>query len=316
MPKKKTAIIEYRNYYLPPDFPALLLSGDYWRISEKPSGRLHFHNCLELGLCHSDGGILQIGDTQLVFKSGDITCIPRHIPHTTFSHPGTASHWSYLFVDTLHMFLHLLPESWDGYDMAASSLFDHHFIHRQDEHPDVHGLAHLIFREMEEEKADWRISVRSLLLALFIMLYRRQEPGAAPGGTGPRQDPSNILLIAPALDHIEKYYGEGICVESLATLCGFSVTHFRRLFGNIMGVSPLEYLNNVRLMKACALLRSSEDSILDISEAVGFSCVSSLNRYFSRVMQTTPRDYRKQMILAKDKQPILEYAGWLYPEIL
>lgn len=54
MAKSKRAVTEYRSYYLPTHFPVLLLSGDYWKISDIPSGSLHFHNCLEIGICHSD----------------------------------------------------------------------------------------------------------------------------------------------------------------------------------------------------------------------------------------------------------------------
>ena len=60
MPKPINAITEYRNYYLPPHFPVLLLTGEHWRISDIPSDRLHFHNCLEIGICHSDSGFMEL----------------------------------------------------------------------------------------------------------------------------------------------------------------------------------------------------------------------------------------------------------------
>ncbi len=55
MPKPRHIVTEYRNYYLPVDFPLLLLTGEHWKISDIPSSRLHFHNCLEIGVCHSWG---------------------------------------------------------------------------------------------------------------------------------------------------------------------------------------------------------------------------------------------------------------------
>ncbi len=85
-----------------------------------------------------------------------------------------------------------------------------------------------------------------------------------------------------------------------------------------MQISPLNYVNNTRIQKSCSLLCSTEDSILSISEAVGFQSVSSYNRYFYRMMQQSPREYRRWM-LQSDKQQaqsmsILEYSGWMYPE--
>ena len=105
-------------------------------------------------------------------------------------------------------------------------------------------------------------------------------------------------------------------IEHLASLCHWSPTHFRRVFHEIMGVPPLDYLNNTRVSKACGLLRSTEESILNISEMVGFRSVSSLNRYFLKIMRMSPRDYRKQMRLSADdaeNRSILEYSGWMYP---
>ena len=106
-------------------------------------------------------------------------------------------------------------------------------------------------------------------------------------------------------------------IEYLAELCHWSPTHFRRVFHDIMGTSLLDYVNNTRILKSCILLRSTEHSILDISEMVGFHSVSSFNRYFIKLMQMSPREYRKQMQQSEKKaenQSILEFAGWMRPE--
>ena len=44
MPRPKRAVLEYRNYELPPEFPLLVLTGDSWHISPVPSKHLHIHN--------------------------------------------------------------------------------------------------------------------------------------------------------------------------------------------------------------------------------------------------------------------------------
>ena len=81
MAKSKRAVTEYRSYYLPTHFPVLLLSGDYWKISDIPSGSLHFHNCLEIGICHSDSGTLEINGEKQTFHAGDVTVLPRNVSH-------------------------------------------------------------------------------------------------------------------------------------------------------------------------------------------------------------------------------------------
>ena len=99
MARPKQPVIEYRSYELPPDFPMITLTGDQWHISPVPSKRLHFHNCLEIGVCHSESGTMVLGSEQHAFRSGFVTCIARNVPHTTWSSPGEHSLWSYLYVD-------------------------------------------------------------------------------------------------------------------------------------------------------------------------------------------------------------------------
>ena len=109
MSRPPRTVIEYRNYELPADFPIQMLSGENWRISDVPSGVLHFHNCLEIGLCESDGGFLGFRGEQRAFRAGDVTIISGDVPHTTWSDPGTASKWSYLHLDPFELVRPLFP---------------------------------------------------------------------------------------------------------------------------------------------------------------------------------------------------------------
>ncbi len=323
MAKSKSIVTEYRNYYLPMHFPVLLLSGDYWKISDTPSGRLHFHNCLEIGICHSDSGTMEFYGEPLHFQAGDVTVIPRNVPHTTYSSPGTESHWSYLFFDPQELFKNLLPATWKNYDLSTYAFRGYEHILSRKDHPLVHQLVTAIIRELEEQKPSYQISARGLLLSLYIELYRIESassnsfPGDQNTSPSDKDAAENALVIAPALDYIEDNYMQQFSVDYLADLCHWSPTHFRRVFHNIMGTSPLDYITNTRIMKSCNLLRSTEQSVLDISEMVGFHSVSSYNRSFYRIMQMSPRDYRRQMLQSEkraENQSILEYAGWMFPE--
>lgn len=336
MARQKSGITEYRSYYLPMHFPVLLLSGEYWKISDVPSDRLHFHNCLEIGICHSDSGCIEIFGEALPFRAGDVTVIPKYIPHTTYSTPGTESHWSYIYLDPQELFHNILPANWRNYDFPVSSPGSFLPILSKEEYPQIYSLVTAAIKELEEQKNSFQLSAKGLLLSLYIELMRIETPEKAVGGAksvsenspedGEPQDTEgapeadgreNSLVIAPALDYIEANYSSQFSIEYLAELCHWSPTHFRRVFHDIMGTSPLDFINSTRIQKACCLLRSTEDSVLTISEAVGFHSVSSFNRYFIKLMQMSPRDYRKQMQKSDkhlENQTILEYAGWLYPE--
>ena len=331
MPKQKNSVMEYRNYYLPVDFPVLILSGEHWKISDIPSSRLHFHNCLEIGLCHSCSGTMKFYSEPMTFKAGDVTCIPRNIPHTTYSDKGTESRWSYIMFDPAELFRALLPASESGPDLSLFSYRNYRHILPRAEYPHIHYLTQSIIDEMENTRPNYQSCVKGLLLALSIELNRIQEQANAPESTcgGPTSSsgpdavhsiPENALVISPALDYIEDHYSSQFPIEVLADLCHMSLTHFRRVFHSIMQTSPLDYLNSTRIMKACNLLRSTEESILSISEMAGFASVSNFNRHFHAVIHMTPREYRNQMLFARQKEgtdirhTILEFSGWMEPE--
>ena len=103
-------------------------------------------------------------------------------------------------------------------------------------------------------------------------------------------------------------------IEVLADMCHLSVTHFRRTFNTIMGISPLEFVNNTRIEHACLLLSSTDSSILEIAEQVGFHSVSSFNRAFVKLMDCSPREWRKRNTNGESvmkKKSVLEYHGWM-----
>ena len=52
-----------------------------------------------------------------------------------------------------------------------------------------------------------------------------------------------------------------------------------------MHTSPLNYLNTIRIMNACNLLRNTNHTILNISVMTGFSTLSNFNRHFNEMMK-------------------------------
>lgn len=306
MPRHPRAVMEYRNYELPAQFPIQLLTGEHWRISDIPAGVLHFHNCLEIGLCESDGGILAFQGEERAFHAGDVAVIAGDVPHTTWSDAGTASKWSYLHLDPLELMRpYFPPETLPNAALLQQVVQGHYYILSPRDHPTVAPLVRAIMAEMEHKQMNYQGSVRGLFLALVIELMRitARHGHANMAGTIP---------VAPALEFIGTHYMEDFPIETLAGLCGMSQSHFRKVFKELMGVGPLEHLNRTRILQACSLMRMSDDSILSISGRVGFLSLSSFNRHFLAEMGTTPSKWRS----AAGNNPrtaILKYSGWLTP---
>ena len=321
--KKGKRVVEYRNYYLSLDFPVLLLSGEKWKISDIPSDHLHFHNCLEIGVCHSGRGTLEFYNGQkLHFQSGDITFIPRNIPHTTYSAPSTLSKWSYIFFEPRQLFADLLS----GVKFSPFQNDVRNYLIPHGSSKRIPLLVQFAMEELSVQETNQMLT-KSYLFALYSEIIRFWRGNAYSSITEnssppvPEKQPAfsgaNMLSIAPALSYIEDNYMNKFPMEQLAEICHLSPTHFRRIFQSVMRTSPLHYLNTIRIMNVCNLLTNTNYTILTISEMTGFSTLSNFHRQFSRMMNVSPTEYRKQVLQGESdgqNPSVIECTGWMEPD--
>lgn len=315
MPKKPKTITEYRHYELPVSFPVLLLSGDRWHISDIKSNRLHFHNCLEIGICLSETGYMEFEGVPYAFQAGDVSCVPRNLPHTTYSSPGEASLWTYIFLNPDELFRGMFPGNTSPIaDLSTGNITSFKYLHNKKDYPKIHFLAESVAEELEKKPDNYQMTVRALLFALCMEIYRSQDISSATDTPPSTDSGDGKMAIAPALDYIHQNYMHNFTVSELATMCHLSETHFRRIFHSTTGTSPLEFINNTRIYHACILLKTTEESVLYISEAVGYNSVSTFNRCFTKSMGAAPREWKKKVLFEEgktDRGAVEKYSGWL-----
>jgi AraC family transcriptional regulator len=96
--------------------------------------------------------------------------------------------------------------------------------------------------------------------------------------------------------HIKKELAENLAhhwtVAEMAAKVGLSPLHFQKLFKQVTGVSPIHYLNDLRLEKARELLETSFLQIKQIGVQTGLTNDSHFSRDFKRKYGTTPTKYR------------------------
>ena len=204
-------VIERRDYELSPQFPALALTGDNWRISDKPSGIFHFHSSLEIGVCESDSAVLGFPDTAFPITAGDVTVVSHGMLHTTYSTPGCQSKWSYIFSDPDKLLQFVTPQlSLQRIELFRNALYNYRVVIHRDEIPLIHWLVEAIIREMSEQSPNYKIVVGGLYLSLMAKLVT--IPSKAGSGSG---DSATVLPIAPALTYIEKNYAQRFQMSEL-----------------------------------------------------------------------------------------------------
>lgn len=106
---------------------------------------------------------------------------------------------------------------------------------------------------------------------------------------------SNTRLSPRRLNAVEEYvqthYAQNISLQQLADLVHLSPYYFARLFKNATGMSPHNYLLQVRIDRAKELLAQEEVNLYKIAVELGFTDQSHFGRHFKKVVGITPRQY-------------------------
>lgn len=153
--------------------------------------------------------------------------------------------------------------------------------------PAVRGLFDDLARECAERPDHYRLMVECRLTELLVLLARcrgRPEERPAPGrSTG----------LAAIVSHIEEHYTDEFSLEDLASRAGLTPAYFSRLFHEKTGKPLFEFINSIRVRKACQLLKRTDLPIIEIAYAVGYNNLSHFNRYFRKLMRLSPREYKQ-----------------------
>lgn len=289
MAKKKKKPAEFRFYELLGDEPALALIGNKWKqVYGENIDNLHFHNLLEIGFCYYGDGDLVIEDNSYRFGAGMVSCIPANFLHVTRSDTDVVAFWEYLYINPEEILkgCNKSPQEVSGILEAINSKA---FFIRMDENPMLATLVSAIIDEMKHKKEYHLECVRGMVYALLFEISRYN--GKRQLHTSER---SGTLQLEKAIVYVEENYFNNFKIADLANVCHMSETHFRRIFQEKMNMTPIEYVNFVRIKKACELIDKTDISMEDVAQRVGFITPSTFNRNFRRIIGTSPYQWKKR----------------------
>lgn len=251
----------------------------------------HFHEEVELTLITSSQGRRFVGDHIGDYESGDLVLVGSNLPHTWQSSKerSLAPHGavvvqfkkdflgkSFTMSPEFQPMDHLLKRSQRGL------LFSGEEAERAErlilELPDLSGMDRLI-----------------RLLEVFSNLTRCQgiQPlaGAHYLPALAMRDSHRINRLA---DLFDKHLHEPITQARAASLAHMSPSTFSRFFKRVTGRTFIETLNEMRVSRACRLLRDSDLSVTEICYQCGFESLSYFNRRFKRSKKMSARQYRRE----------------------
>lgn len=290
--KRKRSKIEFRYYQLPVGSPILALLGQKWvQNYGRDVDYLHFHNYLEIGFCYEGRGTMTLGDQDVRFHGRQFTVIPKNYPHTTLSDVGDLSKWEYLYVDVEEI-LSYMQGNPVRMERMLQRINSRALFFDEKQQPEMAAKILSVMNIMRRSEEFYVEEARGILAALLAQIARIN---CAEGEAREDENTQRMTnVVTEALNYISIHYMEQIKVEDLAKTCHISETHFRRMFSASMKISPLDYINLVRVQAACQNLRKSDAPIADIAHKCGFSTNSTFNRNFRRIMGVTPMEWRKR----------------------
>nr|WKN37270.1 AraC family transcriptional regulator [Tunicatimonas sp. TK19036] len=109
------------------------------------------------------------------------------------------------------------------------------------------------------------------------------------------QKAKSYRRLASAIQHIHQHLQDKLTVEQLAASAYLHPDYFSRLFLEITGVRPIEYIQNKRLERAQLLLTTTNASLNEIADEVGIGNQSYFSRLFKRHYGMSPGYYRKTL---------------------
>ena len=176
----------------------------------------------------------------------------------------------------------LLAETADALGLGTQAAALAPAIHIRDPH--VERIGWMMDAEDRDAYPSGRLFTDSLAAALAARLLRLQSrsEGAKPGGALPAWRLRNVI------EYIEAHLDEELTLAELATVAGFSLSHFKALFKQAVGVPVHRFVLERRVERARVLVREGKLTLTEIALEAGFAHASHMARCMRRVLGVSP----------------------------
>lgn len=235
----------------------------------------HSHNCAEIFYITGGKGSFLIEDQTHPVEQDHLVVINSGVPHTEFSDEAQPLEYIVLGVNGLEL-------------TANNEQKQFHILSFQ--HTDSPLLSYMkeMLREIEEKAWGYDIICQNLLEILLVRAMRSSNYAA-------RVVPSVNKVskeCAAARRYIDSHFKENLSLDQLAAMVHINKYHLVHSFTKAYGTSPINYMLSLRLQESRYLLQSSDHSMSQIAQIVGFSSPCYFSQVFHKAMGMSPREYR------------------------
>ena len=173
----------------------------------------------------------------------------------------------------------------DALSLLAACGFRQSGIYRTGTDGEIPMLFRLLFHDFILHDEAWEVAAAAHLADIAVSLGRRSRRLHMQDSPAARLDAS--------LQYIHAHYASELSVSMLAEMCHLSTGRYASLFKTCTGISPQNYLIDLRLKNASALMQRTDLSLKQIAAAVGYGDALYFSRLFKRRIGVSPSRYRR-----------------------
>ncbi|MCI0424177.1 MAG: AraC family transcriptional regulator, partial [Acidobacteria bacterium] len=243
-----------------------------FELAEPNNLRMNRHEYFEFTYIRSGQAVFQIQDRFFDVREGDLVVIGSTLYHRVTSCSR---------LPAKIIVLYFLPELVRGAAVAGDDVeYMMPFLIQDADFPHViksaTGIPAQALDLMEKMRAEFpprtvrsRLAVKTYLkMALMLIVNHYFDYSGAKQAFDRRM--RAIARLRPLFEHLESHYDQPVTIEDAAETCAMSTSYFMRFLKAATGQSFLSYLNHFRIEKAQALLASTDKSISEVSQEIGF----------------------------------------------
>lgn len=235
---------------------------------------LHSHPFTEIFFVLSGKGYFKVANETFQVKTNDLLIINPNIEHTEQSNK----------VDTLEY----IALGVDGLSFSSKESEDQYTFLQYDRNSYITFLDSMI-SELKYSFPEHQRICQHIFLIILTKIKRDNELQVSNVDT--RIINNDIAIIKNYMHH---HYRENITLDLLSQVVCLNKYYLAHIFKKVVGISPIEYLNQIRINESKVLLETTNYSIVEIANITGFSSQSFFAQTFKRITGTTPSAWRKK----------------------
>ncbi|MFD0670071.1 helix-turn-helix domain-containing protein [Cohnella sp. GCM10027633] len=256
--------------------------------------RLHWHELFEINLIKNGTGYYHINGRTIEFERGDIVLINSKDLHRAFEREGLT-----ILVITFSPSWFLADARYDPTILSPFKELGKHYANLVPrEHARMNELRRILLtiQQENERKAFSHVSVIRAYLLRFLAYIGRECRIEQAMLAGRHAGASNgqHAIIREVLEIVDSQYAMEWDLKSLSERAYLSPARFSALFKQAVGVSPMEYVIQIRLSHAVRMLQQSDCKIVDVANECGFRNLSNFNRLFKTHIGHSPSLERRR----------------------